>query len=125
VQLPRLRVGDFDDGHAEAAENLEVDPGVAAHVGDAADQEHRDVDAALHQRPRHHEPVAAVAAAAAQHRDLPVGQIAVHRLHRRDRLPAGVLHQDERRDADVVDGATVGLAHLRGVQDAHSAYSLR
>ena len=47
VQLPGLAVGDLDDGQAEAAENLEVDAGVAAHVGDAADEEHRDVDAAL------------------------------------------------------------------------------
>ena len=45
---------------------------VAAHVGDAADQEHRHVDAALQQRARDDEAVAAVVAAAAQHRDLPL-----------------------------------------------------
>ena len=72
VQLPRLAVGDLDDGDAEPAEDLEVDPRVAAHVGDAADEEHRHVDAALHQRPRDHEAVAAVVAAPAQHGDLPI-----------------------------------------------------
>ena len=123
VQLPRLAVGDLDDGQAEAAEDLEVDAGVAADLGDAADQEHRDVDAALHQRPRHDEAVAAVVAAAAQHRDLPLEQIAVDRFHRRDRLPAGVFHQHERRDADVVDRAAIGLAHLGGVQYSHEGIS--
>ena len=82
-------------------------------------QKHRDVDAALRQRPRDDEAVAAVVAAAAQHGDLPLEQIAVHRLHRGDRLAAGVLHQDERRDADVVDRPAIGLAHLGGVQYAH------
>ena len=95
------------------------DARVAADVGDAADQEHRHVDAALHQRARDDEAVAAVVAAAAQHGDLPLEQVAVDRLHRRDHLPAGVLHQHERRDADLLDRPAIGLAHLRGVQDSH------
>ena len=124
VQLPRLAVGDLDDGEAEAAEDLEVDARVAAHVGDAADQEHRHVDAALQQRARDDEAVAAVVAAAAEHGDLPLEQIAVHRLHRRHHLAAGVLHQHERRDADVVDRAAIGFAHLGGVQDTHRLRAL-
>ena len=117
VQLPGLAVGDFDDGQAEAAENLEVRPRVAANLGDAADEEHRDVDAALQQRPGDDEAVAAVVAAPAQDGDLALDQVAVDRLDRRDHLAAGVFHQHERRDADLFDRPAVGFPHLRGVQD--------
>ena len=41
------------------------------------------------------------------------------RLHRRHDLPAGVLHQHDRRDADVVDRAPIGLAHLLAVEHSH------
>ena len=41
VQLPFLRVRDLDDGQADAAQDLEVGSRVAAHVRDAAEQEHR------------------------------------------------------------------------------------
>ena len=47
-----------------------------------------DVDAALQQRPRDDEAVAAVVAAAAEDGDLALRQVAVHRLHRRHR-PGG------------------------------------
>ena len=83
VQLPRLAVGDLDDGQAEATEDLEVGAGVAAHVGDAADQKHRHADAALHQRAGDDEAVAAVVAAAAEHRHLALEKLAVHRLDAR------------------------------------------
>ena len=52
-------------------------------------------------------------------------QVVVHRFDRRHDLPAGVLHQHERRDADLVDRAPIGFAHLRGVQDSHPWSSLR
>ena len=86
-----------------------------------ADHEHRRVDAALQQRPRDHEAVAAVVAAAAQDGDAAVELRLVGRLHRRHHLAAGVLHQHERRNADVFDREAVGLAHLRGVEDSHQA----
>ena len=41
------------------------------------------------------------------------------RLHRRDRLAAGVLHQHDRRNADVVDRLAIGFAHLLSVEHAH------
>ena len=124
VQLPRLAVGDLDDGEAEPAEDLEVDAGVAAHVGDRADEEHRHVDAALQQRPRDDEAVAAVVAAAAEdRRRCSSSEIAVHGFDRRHDLAAGVLHQHERRNADVLDRAAIGLAHLRGVEDSHASVS--
>ena len=40
VQLPLLRVRDFDDGQADASEHLEIRAGIAAHVRDAPEQEH-------------------------------------------------------------------------------------
>ena len=39
VQLPRLGVGDLDDRHADAAEDVEIGARVAADLGDAAEQE--------------------------------------------------------------------------------------
>jgi hypothetical protein len=119
MQLPLLRRRDFDDGETDTAQNLEVDPGVAPHVADAAEQEHRRRDAALGQRPRDHEAVAAVVAAAAQHADLAGDEILERRFHRRDRLPPGVLHQHDRWQADVVDRLAIGLAHLLRIQNSH------
>ena len=46
-------------------------------------------------------------------------EIVERRLHRRDRLAAGVLHQHDGRHADVVDRLTIGLAHLLRVQHSH------
>ena len=80
-----------------------------------------DVDAALQQRARDDETVAAVVAAAAQDGHLALGEIAVDGFDRRHDLPAGVLHQHERRNADLFDRPAVGFAHLCRVQDpAHS-----
>ena len=56
--------------------------------------------------------------------DLPLEKIAVHRLHRRHRLAARVLHQHERRDADVLDRPAIGFPHLSGVEDAHASSDL-
>ena len=77
------------------------------------------VDAALQERPRDHEAVAAVVAAAAQHGDAPAQLRLVRRLDGGHDLAAGVFHQHERRNADVFDGEPIGLAHLRGGENAH------
>ena len=119
VQLPLLRVGDLDNRHADAAEDFEVGPRVAAHLGHAAEQEHDVVDAALHERARDDEPVAAVVAAAADDADAARRQVVERRFHRRHRLAAGVLHQHDRRDPDVLDRAAIRLAHLFGVEHSH------
>ena len=110
----------LDDGEAEPAEDLEVDPRVAAHVGDAADEKHRDVDAALHQRPRDDEAVAAVVAAAAEHGDAALA---------RDRAYIASIAATTWRPAFSIStsdgmpmssiGAAVGFAHLRGVENSH------
>ena len=123
VQLPRLAVGDLDDGEAEAAEDLEVDARVAAHVGDAAEQEDRRrrcraAPACARRRSRRRRCCRGRRA----RRPVLDGRSLERRLHRGDRLAAGVLHQHERRDADVVDRAAIGLAHLRGVQHSHGQY---
>ena len=120
MQFPALLVGDLDDRQAEPSEDLEVGARVTLDLGDAADQEHRHRRAALQQRARHDEAVAAVVAAPAEDGDAAVEQVVEERLHRRHDLPAGVLHQHERRDADVLDGAAIGFAHLLGVEDSHA-----
>ena len=121
VQLPRLLVGHLHGVHAQPPQDVQVQPRVAGDVGHRAEDEHRHVHAALGQGARHHEAVAAVVAAAAQHRDAAVEQILVVGLERRHHLAAGVLHQHDRRQAQVVDGLPVGFAHLRGVEDSHCA----
>ena len=124
VELPLLRAGDLDDGQPDAPQHLDVRAGISLHFADAADQEHRRVDAALHQRARDDEAVAAVVAASAQHRHAAHREILERCFHRRDRLASGVLHQHDRRDADLVDRATICLAHLLGVEHAHRKVSL-
>src|SRR5205814_7210690 len=119
MQLPGLAVGDLDHGDAEASENLQIDAGVAAHVGNPSNQEHGHIGAALDQRPGDDEAVAAVVAAAAEYGDLAIEEVAVDGLHRRGRLPAGVLHQHERGDADLFDRAAIRVAHLGRVQYTH------
>jgi hypothetical protein len=119
VQLPLLRVGDLDDGHPDAAENLQVGAGVAAHVGNAAQQVDDRLDAALRQGARHHEAVATIVTAAAQHADATRGQVVEGGLHRRHRLAPGVLHQHDRGDADLVDRLPISLAHLLRIQNPH------
>src|SRR5262249_8156386 len=97
----------------------EIDPRVASNFGHKADEKHRDVDAALDQRSRDDESVAAVVAASAQHGHAALEEFAVDGLDGRHDLTARVLHQDERRDAYLFNRAAIGLAHLRGVQDTH------
>ena len=60
-----------------------------------------------------------IIAAAAQDGDTAVQLRFEGRLDGRDDLPAGVLHQHERRNADFLDGVSIGFAHLRGSQDPH------
>ena len=119
MQLPGLAVGDLDHGDAEASENLQIDAGVAAHVGNPSNQEHGHIGAALDQRPGDDEAVAAVVAAAAEYGDLAIEEVAVDGLHRRGRLPAGVFHQHERGDADLFDRAAIRVAHLGTVLYTH------
>ena len=74
---------------------------------------------AMHERARDYEAVTAIVAVTAEHRHLAFEQLAVHRFHRGHDLPAGVFHQHERRDTDLVDRPPIGFTHLCGVQDAH------
>ena len=74
VQLPGLSVRDLDHGEPEAAENLQVRARVPADLRDHAEDEHRDVDAAVEERPGDHESVAPVVAPPAQDGDVPLRQ---------------------------------------------------
>ena len=119
MQLPRLTVGNLHDRDAEAAQDLEIGPGIAAHIRHSSQEEDRDLGAPLDEGARDDEAVAAVVAATAQHRHVAIQEVAVDRLHGGDRLPAGVLHEHERRNADLADRAAIRLAHLCGVQYTH------
>ena len=119
MQFPGLLVVDLDDGDAEAAQDVEVGAGVAPNVRHGADDEDSTFHAALQQCARDDEAVAAVVAAAAEHGDPALEAFVEGGLDRRDDLAAGILHQDEGRDADLFDGVAIGLAHLRGVEDSH------
>src|SRR5260370_290918 len=59
VQLPLLCGRDLHHRQTDAAEDLEVDAGIAPHVADAAEQKDGGLDAALRERPRDDEAVAA------------------------------------------------------------------
>ncbi len=121
VQFPGLTVDDLHDREAQATENLQVRPCIPADLRNDAEHEHRDVDAALVERPGDHEAVAPVVPAPAQHGDVALGEILEARLHRRDHLAAGVFHQDDGGNPDLLDGSPIGLAHLVAVQHPHSA----
>ncbi len=119
VQLPVLGGPDLDHVEPEAAENVEIQPRVAADAGCVPEEVDLDVDAGLPEHARHDEPVAAVVAAAGEHRHARLGQPVERGFHGRHHLPAGVLHQHRRRHADVLDGPAVGFAHLVAVHYAH------
>src|SRR5690606_27900201 len=104
---------------AEPPEDLEVVARVALHVRDAPDDKHRYVADTLEQRARDHEAVAAVVAAAGDDRHTPELHLRERGLDGRNDLPPGVLHEHERRDAQVVDGRAIGLAHLFRCEHTH------
>ena len=70
VEIPGLLVGNLDDRETETSEDFEVQPRIAFDGGHRRDDEDGHVDAALMQRARDDEAVAAVVAGAAQHRDV-------------------------------------------------------
>ena len=88
MQFPLLRRRDLYHRHADSPEHVEVGAGIAAHFGDAADQEHGGIDTALHQRARDHETVTAVVAAPADDADAARRQV-VEGRPRSPRRPAG------------------------------------
>ena len=84
-----------------------------------ADDEHRHVKAALLQRAANDESIATVIAFAADDRNTALGEIGIQGFDRGNDLAAGILHQHQRRDADVLDGPSIGFPHLVGVKNAH------
>jgi len=110
---------DLDDVHAEGAEHVEVRARVAFDLRRAPEQIHAHVNRPLQERAGDDEPVTAVIAPPAQHRDPFGGEILERRFHRGDDLPARVLHQDHRRQTDLIDRPAIGVPHLPGVEDTH------
>ena len=119
MQFPGLAVGHFHCGESQTPENLEIDARVAAHVRHSADEEDGHVDAALQQGACDHEAVAAIVAAPAQHRHLMLVKVAMNGFHGRDDLAPRILHEHQRRDADLFDRPAIRFAHLRGIQHSH------
>ena len=91
---------------------------------DAAEQEHRRFDAALHRACARRRSRRRRCCRGRRARRRWLAQVLERRLHRRHRLAAGVLHQHDRRDADVVDRPAIGLAHLLSVEHAHPKSSV-
>ncbi len=119
MQLPGLLVGNLDCRQAQPSEDLEIEASLTANVADRAKYEHRDIHATLMKGTRDDEAVAAVVAAAAQNGHMTGQQIAVVGFERGDDLAPGVFHQDDRRNANLLNGARIGLAHLGGIEHAH------
>jgi len=95
MQLPGGGIGNLHHIQLQGAQHAEVDAGVAPHVGGHAEQIHRHRDAALRQRTRDNEPVAAVVTLPAQDGHVQSRQILEGGFHRRHDLPAGILHQHQ------------------------------
>ena len=120
VELPLLRVGDLDDRHADATEHFEVGAGVAAERPPTLPSRKTAVSTPrctsvrattnpsppLFPRPQTTPTLARP-------------EILERGLHRRNRLAAGVLHQHNRGNADVLDRLAIGFPHLFGVEHAH------
>ena len=119
MQLPTLLVADLHDGQPKPAQDVEIRPCVASHIGERTDDEHERVNPPLQQRAGDDEPVASVVPASTEHRDTPREPLFVRGFDRGNDLAARVLHQHERWNSDLIDGVAVGLAHLRGGKDAH------
>jgi hypothetical protein len=92
---------------------------ILAHVRQRREHEDRHLDAPLAQHARDDEPVAAVVAPAREDGDAAAVQIVERRGHGGHNLAAGVLHQHDGGDADLVDRPPIRLSHLLGCQDAH------
>ncbi len=71
------------------------------------------------QVPGDHVTVAAVIALAADHEDRSGAQMIEAAAQRIGDGAAGVFHQDDARDADLLDGPAINLPHLLGGQKLH------
>ena len=79
-----------------------------------------DLGAASAQEARGDEAVAAIVAGAAQREDAQPEHRTVVLLDRLRDSAAGPLHQVDPRDAMILDGGAVQLAHLRGGDQLHT-----
>ena len=124
VRIPAVVVEHLRDGNAGLPCPVQIDAGVAGHLGRPREQEPGHVPAAPPHQPGRHPAVAAVVPAATENRRR--ARPARHvRLDGGDDLFPGTLHQVQRRNPMVVDRAALGVAHLRRREDAHPGDPIR
>ena len=113
-------VQDWSFLDAEHTVQLETRPGdpysVNVWIGQ---QQHPGPQAAHPQLPCHNETIAAVVAFAAQDGDAMPGQRPEAFLQHADHADAGVLHQQDARNPQLLDGDAVHFPHLRSSQYLH------
>ncbi len=102
----------------QVGQDLQVDPGIPAHLVPRPQEEHGHRDAGIGQVAGHHEPVAAVVAPSGHHRHFARGARKFPPKNLVGR-PPGILHKDQGRDAQVLDGPAVQLPHLRCRYEFH------
>ena len=107
----QVRFGeDLRHGDPQVGQNLQVDPGITAHLLPGPQEENGHRDAGVGQVAGHHETVAAVVAPPGHHRHfaLKLGKFPPENLVGR---PPGILHQDQGGNAEVLYGPAVQLPH--------------
>ncbi len=112
-------VADLDDLAAELFVDREMQGRLAALAGPTFREQHAGMKAALAEPPRADEAVAAVVSGAAHHGHL--GMRRGDHGHLVGDGAAGVLHEQRRRQTDLVDRVAIEPAHLGGGDEAHRA----
>ena len=119
-----VQVGVGEDlGHrdSQVGQDIQVDPGVTAHLLPLTQEQHDHRDAGVRQVAGHHKPVAAVVAPPGHHCHFPLGG----RKFPPENLeggPPGIFHEDQGRDAEVLNGPAVQLPHLSCRYEHHDLY---
>jgi hypothetical protein len=119
MELPSASRADLEHRYVEASEDVEIQARVTGDLADGADEKQRHLVSTLMKDAGGDTAIPSVAAPTAQHRHAQWRLVAEACLKGRGHLTPGILHQDDGGYAEVMDGGPVGLAHLRGGQDAH------
>ena len=122
ASVPPRGGGGLVHGEAELPGDGEVGARVAPELLGPGEQNDRDGRPPLRQHAGDDESVAPVAAAPAQDGHAPAIPLREPRFDRAGHGTTGVLHEDDRRNADLVDRAAVGIAHLGGIENAHRGF---
>ena len=117
-------VQDLRHRDPQVGQNLQVDPGIIAHLLLRPQEENGHRHAGVGQVAGDHETVAAIVAPPGHHRYFApkVGEFPPENLVGR---PPGILHQDQGRDAEVLYGPAVQLPHLGCRHEFHISTWIR